>query len=96
MTGRQGTRRPVTMLSRRRGRVRVVRAGMGKVRPQPHARVGLGSSLDQLCGNRRADPEALDAIDRATAQRPERRTHTTGNVSHKRETKPGNSSAQAL
>ncbi len=56
------------------------------------SRVGLGGTLQRLCGD---DPEALDAIDRATAGRQGARTDLVDNV-HEATRPDGNSSTAAI
>lgn len=55
---------------------------------------GLGATLSQLRGICRDDPEALDAIDRATQSKPGRPPETQNNVPNKGP--EGNTSAKAL
>jgi len=58
---------------------------------------GLGATLDQLRGVCRSDPEALDAIDRATEGRQGERTDLGNNVPEVGAEAPtGNTSARAL
>lgn len=56
---------------------------------------GLGASLDQLRGICRSDPEALDAIDRATQNAPHAHTGDVAN-SNIRQSPTGTTSAQAM
>ena len=61
-----------------------------------HGGNGLGATLDQLRGVCRNDPEALDAIDRATQNAPSIHVAAVDNV-HGTEDRPsGNTSARAL